>query len=97
MSLLPHLHSALVNRLREADLINLSADETFAAVIANKNFLGLRNLIFVTEEKLNRIPRHKKTDVVVVGSQEDWPTGPPGFPNKLRREWFDLAWVDAQV
>lgn len=98
MSLYPHQHDALVERLK--DLKGLAADEAFALLVADKNFLGLRLLGFVTKAKYDRIhPKNRSTYLRVVSDKtaEQFPTGTPGFPNKLRREWFDAAWKEAKA
>jgi len=90
----PHLHAALVARLRLSDLAGLSADEAFATLTADKSLLGLRLLTFVPQAKYDRTPERKRVVWTVVPGT--WPGGVPGFPNLIRRPWFDAAWQEAR-
>ena len=103
----PHQHAALVAELRRPDYDGKSADEAFALLgppldsglagrYAPKNLTRIR---FVPAAKVAAMrkrgasPKQLATLVPVAG---DFPTGVPGFPNKVMREWFDAAWTEVR-
>lgn len=90
--LLPHQHAALVNLLRQH---GGTADEVFTRLAADKNLGGLRALQFVPPQKFARMAPRQQAKVIEV--EGDFPAGIPGFPNVLRRQWFDAAWTEAKA
>lgn len=99
MTLHPHQHRALVEYLRTREE---TADEVFASFYPkSKMALRLATVKFVTQSYLDGL-RPKDLErlgpycVVTPEELARFPTGIPGFPNRLRREWFDAAWVEAK-
>ena len=102
MALLTHQHRALVAELRKPGWQELDADPAFARMqtIIWLEYLGTYR--FITQAKLDKLPtnRHPDPERTVIITEEEvkaFPTGVPGFPNKLRREWFDSAGQEATV
>lgn len=109
MSLFPHQHAALVERLRRDDFAGLSADEAFARLMrpsdhdpgrlepTDKNLLGLRLLQWMPEAKYRRFPERRRANMVLADDAlvKQFPGGTPGMPNVICREDFDLAWKES--
>jgi hypothetical protein len=96
MTLHPHQHRALVAELRRPEYAGLSADDAFAMALSRMKALGRTR--FLTRERFESMPEKRRPAEWVELSAEEataFPTGVPGFPNKLSREWFDAAWREA--
>ena len=95
MSLHPHQHAALVAELREPRYRNKTADRVFD-LVSQKNVLHrLGTTRFLTQAQYDAT--RVKPALYVIVSEETasaFPTGIPGFPNKMRRAWFDAAWAE---
>lgn len=96
----PHQHAALVVELQAPEYDGLSADAAFL-FLAHVGRLGERlgTVRFLTREQLDAIPEKRRPERAVVidaATVAAFPSGVPGFPNKLRREWFDAAWHEAR-
>lgn len=102
MSLHPHQHRALVRELASPDYDGRSPGEVFDRFRADPKPLLARlgRVRFLTPERLQSLPPKRRPAGVVPLTAEEaalFPTGVPGFPNKLRREWFDRAWSEARL
>ncbi len=95
MSLHPHLHRTLVAWVK-ANRKGNQAGATFA-LLGDKNIGGLRARSFVSQSKYNLTHTSKRTSLTAVPDAEaaGFPSGLPGFPNRLLRADFDLAWAEA--
>lgn len=90
MTLLRHQHEALVEELKRPEFDNLSADEVFQAFQNSPYMKRLAATIFMTRTKFERLhPKRRPKKVIFVEADNL-----PGFPNKLKREWFDAAWKE---
>ena len=103
MALLPHQHRALVAELRKyvPGWQELDTDVAFAIMQTTLWLKYLGTYHFITQSKLDKLPTKRRPDpertVIVMEEEiEAFPTGIPGFPNKLRREWFDSAWAEVR-
>jgi hypothetical protein len=95
VSLHPHQHRALVAAVGAFP----DAAAAFATLSAGDGLKGLGRTRFLTAAELAAIPEKRRPAGVVLVTDEEraaFPTGLPGFPNKLRREWFDAAWTEAR-
>lgn len=93
MTLYPHQHRALVLELRREFYAGLAADDAYAKACQAIKRLGSTR--FLTAERLERLPAKLRPALFVLVTDDElaqFPSGIPGFPNKLRREWFDAAW-----
>lgn len=98
-SLHPHQHAALVAELRRPEYAELSADETFVRFTTPHRLDALGRYRFLTQTKFDSLPEKRRPDRVMILTDAEavaFPTGVPGFPHKLRREWFDAAWKEAR-
>ncbi len=99
MSLHPHQHRALVAELRKPEHANRTADQAFARISQKNALHQLGTTRFLTQVKYDSLhPKRRPLVYLIVSAAEvaAFPTGIPGMPNKLRREWFDLAWAEAR-
>lgn len=95
MSLHPHQRRALVAAAGAFP----DAETAWAALSSPDGIKGLGRTRFLTAAELAGIPEKRRPANVVLVTDEEraaFPTGIPGFPNKLRREWFDAAWTEAR-
>lgn len=90
----PHQHTALVETLRDAT----DAESAFVELSSPAGLKRIGATRFMTQAALDAMPeKHRPTAPVIITDEQAaaFPTGIPGFPNKLRREWFDAAWSEA--
>jgi hypothetical protein len=94
-----HCHARLVSELRKPEYDGKSANRMFAVLTADETFCGLTATRFITQAELETIPEKQRPRNIFIVSEETvkrFPTGLPGFPNKMKRQWFDRAWVEAR-
>ena len=92
MTLHPHQHRALVAELGRPEYAGLSADDAFA--LARSRLRALGRTRFLTRARFDALPEKRRPEEFIGLSDDEaaaFPGGVPGFPNKLRREWFDAA------
>lgn len=96
----PHQHMAIVAELSKPEYGVLAAEAAFL-FLANPARLRdrLGTVRFLTSTQLAALlEKHRPLAVVLIDDATvlAFPSGVPGFPNKLRREWFDRAWTEAR-
>lgn len=97
MSLHPHQHAALLAELRQPEYRNLTADKAFGRISQPNALHRLGTTRFLTQAAYDSLHPKRRPILFVIITEEQaraFPSGIPGFPNKLRREWFDAAWSE---
>lgn len=95
----PHQHAALVAELRRPQHAGRGADDVFAELSTTGGIKRLGQMRFLTQAQWDALPvKRRPADFTLISDADAaaFPTGVPGFPNKLRRAWFDRAWAEAR-
>ena len=95
----PHQYRALLKALQDDKWNGKSADEVYNSLSDTVTLKNLGRTRFLTQDQLEALPQKQRpTNVVVITSTEQclFPSGVPGFPNKLSRQCFDRAWSEGR-
>lgn len=99
-----HQMLALIDELRGHPYDGLSADDAFAYASSTgmikkrgtQHFVSSRQFMTLPSEVASRLNVYVIKDEILERAERSNPTGVPGMPNKLRREWFNEAWKKAR-
>lgn len=95
-----HQHEVLKTLLSEPEYRKLKAKEAFEKARTNDELYRIQILSFTSQKSVAVLSEKALAagSYVILDDEyvEKFKGGVPGFPNKLKREWFDRAWSEVK-